>query len=102
MCIVEQSRTLPVGFGIGGKSAWVRQATTLLNAHIQTPVLAYTGFRQFFDKNLRVPLLLTLGPGNEYFCRPQTLKKAKMAVIVGERAKNTKTSHLKYVNLFTA
>jgi hypothetical protein len=46
---------------------------------IQTPWLAVQFSGKFFDKKLRVPPRLTLGLGNEYFCRPQpALKKAKL------------------------
>ena len=81
---VEQLRTHPVGFGVGGKPAWGRQATTLLirsscsKMHfIQTPWLAVQCSGKFFDKKLRVPPRLTLGLRNEYFCRPQPSKRQK-------------------------
>ena len=61
-----------------------RQATTLLirsscsKMHfIQTPWLVIQCSGKFFDKKLRVPPRLTLGLGNEYFCRPQPSKRQK-------------------------
>jgi hypothetical protein len=44
---------------------------------IQTPWLAVQCSGKFFDKKLRVPPRLTLGLGNEYFCRPQPSKRQK-------------------------
>jgi len=49
---------------------------------IQTPWLAVQCSGKFFDKKLQVPPRLTLGLGNEYFCRPQPSKRQKMAVDV--------------------
>ncbi len=87
LCIVEQLRTHPVGFGVGGKPAWGRQATMLLirsscsKMHfIQTPWLAVQCSGKFFDKKLQVPPRLTLGLGNEYFCQPQPSKRQKQLI----------------------
>jgi hypothetical protein len=38
--------------------------------------------RQFCDGEIRSAAVLTLGLGNEYFCRPQPLKEAKMCIPV--------------------
>jgi hypothetical protein len=44
---------------------------------IQTPWLAVQCSGKFFDQKLQVPPRLTLGLGNEYFCRPQPSKRQK-------------------------